>query len=396
MPSARPSAPEPLGPGRLDRDRGAEHRAEPLGHGRGVRGQAGRVGHDGAVGVGAGEARLGGHARPPRSSRATLSAPSHTGSVSGKCRPRSPRPTAPSTASARAWHTASASLWPPRPRAPSITHAAEDERAVRVLGEAVDVDALADAHAHRRPATASSRSAAPRSSGSVILRLRGSPGTTRTRPPSASTSTASSVALGPGLRVGPAQDVGRGRPGASGRPPAWRGRACRSTQPALVHRLDGVTGGHRRARLRPPPRRSRRRPRRRRGRARPAGAPRRAPRSPRRSSGTAASPQRTESARVAPPATTTSAPCVRGRVGAVARRPAGSTRTTPAEHGPARRHGPFEHRAAGQQGELLQAAEAPAGAAGHHDRPHRRHGATGPGVRSGRRSDALRPSPRPR
>ena len=54
-------------------------------------------------------------------SRATLSAPSHTGSVSGKCRPRSPSPTAPSTASASAWHTASASLWPPSPRAPSIT-----------------------------------------------------------------------------------------------------------------------------------------------------------------------------------------------------------------------------------------------------------------------------------
>ena len=42
--------------------------------------------------------------------RVTLSAPSHTGSVSGKCRPRSPSPTAPSTASASVWHTASASL----------------------------------------------------------------------------------------------------------------------------------------------------------------------------------------------------------------------------------------------------------------------------------------------
>ena len=50
--------------------------------------------------------------------------------------------------------------------------AAEHERAVRVLGEAVDVDALADAHAHPSR-DASRRSAAPRSSGSVILRLRG-------------------------------------------------------------------------------------------------------------------------------------------------------------------------------------------------------------------------------
>ena len=61
-----------------------------------------------------------GHARRPRSSSATLSAPSQAGSVSGKCRPGRPGPARPSTASASAWHTASASLWPPRPRAPSI------------------------------------------------------------------------------------------------------------------------------------------------------------------------------------------------------------------------------------------------------------------------------------
>ncbi len=48
-----------------------------------------------------------------------LSAPRHRGSVSGACRPRSPRPAAPSTASATAWATASASLCPSRPRAPS-------------------------------------------------------------------------------------------------------------------------------------------------------------------------------------------------------------------------------------------------------------------------------------
>ena len=49
-------------------------------------------------------------------SRAMLSAPAQAGSVSGKWRPRSPSPAAPSRASARAWARASASLWPASPR----------------------------------------------------------------------------------------------------------------------------------------------------------------------------------------------------------------------------------------------------------------------------------------
>ena len=228
MPSARPSAPSPSARVALTETGAPSTALEALHHGRGVRRQAGRVGDDGAVGVGAGEALPGRHATTSVS-RATLSAPSHTGSVSGKCRPRSPSPTAPSTASASAWHTASASLWPPRPAGALDHNAAQHERAVRVLGEAVDVDALADAHAHRPAAAASSALGRRRSSGSVILRLPGSPGTTRTVPPSASTSMASSVAPrhGGARVVGPAQHVGpEGLRGLDG-DQRWRGRGCR-------------------------------------------------------------------------------------------------------------------------------------------------------------------------
>ena len=48
------------------------------------------------------------------------SAPAHAGSVAGKWRPRSPRPAAPSSASATAWATTSASLWPASPAAPGM------------------------------------------------------------------------------------------------------------------------------------------------------------------------------------------------------------------------------------------------------------------------------------
>src|SRR5207302_11047747 len=54
-----------------------------------------------------------------RARRPRLSAPAHTGSVSGKWSPRSPRAAAPRRASAMAWLTTSASLWPARPRSPA-------------------------------------------------------------------------------------------------------------------------------------------------------------------------------------------------------------------------------------------------------------------------------------
>ena len=105
------------------------------------------------------------------------------------------------------------------------------------------------------------------------------------------------------------------------------------------------------------------------------------------SAGTAASPQRTSRRGWHRPPRRR-----RRRASRCLSEPAGSTRTTPAERGPARRHGPFENRAAAQDGELLQPAEAVPGAPGHDDRPHLCHGATGPGDQvsaSFRRSSAV-------
>ena len=69
-------------------------------------------------------------------------------------------------------------------------HAAEHERPPRVVGERVDVEALPDPHRHRS-------SANDRSTGVVIFRFAGSPSTSTTLPPAASTSEASSVASAP-------------------------------------------------------------------------------------------------------------------------------------------------------------------------------------------------------
>ena len=102
------------------------------------------------------------------------SAPFHCGSVSGKCSPMSPSPAAPSSASVTAWATASASLCPCRPRAPSKCDAAEHERPSGVVAEAMDVETLADAYVDvigRAPISALRRVPSARSSGSVILRL---------------------------------------------------------------------------------------------------------------------------------------------------------------------------------------------------------------------------------
>ena len=53
-------------------------------------------------------------------SKSMESAPAQRGSVSGKCRPRSPSPAAPNIESATAWATTSASLCPTRPGLPGI------------------------------------------------------------------------------------------------------------------------------------------------------------------------------------------------------------------------------------------------------------------------------------
>ena len=123
-------------------------------------------------------------------------APRYCSSDAGKSVPRSGRPAGPSNASATAWATASASEWPRR-AAPLELHAGEHQRAVfriAVGDEGMHVVAEAHPNGHGAPSRAT---ATRRSSGVVILRLRGSPGTTTTVPPAASTSAASSVASSP-------------------------------------------------------------------------------------------------------------------------------------------------------------------------------------------------------
>ena len=99
----------------------------------------------------------------------------------------------------------------------AVEHApAEDEHAARfaiartaiqrICTESVDVKALADTDVHRSASAATRARAQSRSSGSVSLRFHDSPGTTTMRPPIASTSAASSVPVG-GRGVGGAQHV---------------------------------------------------------------------------------------------------------------------------------------------------------------------------------------------
>ena len=323
-----------------------------------------------------------------------LSAPSQTGSVSGKWRPRSPSPTRPSTASATAWADGVGVAVAAQPARPFDLDAAEDQRAVRVLGEGVDVDPLADAHAQRPPPRRSRRSAAPRSSGVgdlEVARLAGHrPARCRRAP---RRSTASSVAPAPACSWARRSDPARNACGvwtATSRAAVQRGRDVAGA----VHRLDRVTrreaghgsvgpagghgGDHGIEQARPTP----------------AAGPRRAPRPPRRRRAPRPARQRTESARVAPPATTTSAPWESG----TSSMSSGSTRTTPADEGRHACDGPLEHGAAAEGGELLAVARS----AGPRHRPRRSttpHRATvrpGRAIRAARRSDALRPSPRPR
>ena len=113
----------------------------------------------------------------------------------------------------------------PRPRPPAISTPPSTSRRSRVVGERVDVEALADPHLSRPPGS----SARARSAGVVIFRLSGSPGTTATRRPSASTSAASSVASGSPVRGPGAERVEHGTPAGSAPPPARSGRGSRRT-----------------------------------------------------------------------------------------------------------------------------------------------------------------------
>ena len=107
----------------------------------------------------------------------------------------SPRPAAPSSASATAWATASPSLCPSSPgrpsnRQPPSTSGRSGSSPKRCTSNPCPTRSSNAAHAVR---SASQPRAHARSSGSVILRFHVSPGTTTTRPPRRSTSSASSV-----------------------------------------------------------------------------------------------------------------------------------------------------------------------------------------------------------
>ena len=93
----------------------------------------------------------------------------------------SPSPAAPSSASMTAWVRTSASEWPSRPLVVLEPNAAQHERAAGGELVAVVADAGRDAH-RRRPARRAAAPRACRSSGVVILRLRGDGSSTRTVP----------------------------------------------------------------------------------------------------------------------------------------------------------------------------------------------------------------------
>ena len=158
----------------------------------------------------------------------------------------SPRPAAPSSASAQAWATTSASLWPTRPGSPSnttppstSTRSGASEKACTskpcptrtVMGATY-------------PRVRSRAVATARSSGPVILMLVASPGTTTT--PAAGGLDQRGVVGGVGAAgVGRPQDGRPGRPAASApRPATERSRVSATTirphGPATVDPLDGV------------------------------------------------------------------------------------------------------------------------------------------------------------
>ena len=124
-------------------------------------------------------------ARPVPRPRAAARSSARRGSCSshaGNSVPRSGSPAGPSSASATAWATASPSEWPARRGASSI--ATPPSTSGGVVAERMDVEAEADAVPHgARSRCRGAPAASSRSPATVILRLRGSPGTTTTVPP---------------------------------------------------------------------------------------------------------------------------------------------------------------------------------------------------------------------
>ena len=229
MPSARPSAPMPSARVALT-ETGPPSTAESnVRHGGGVRSQPRCVRHHGAVGIDRGVALL---ARHPHHLAQQVHA---VGPFPGRVR------VGEVAAQVAESHRAEDGIGqgmadgvgiavPAQPPCPLNDDAPQHQGPVRIVGEAVDVDALSDAHAHplRRC------SAVSRSAGVVIFRFRGSPGTTRTVAPSASTNAASSVAS---------------------LPPAWARRsraASKACGVCTATSADAVEGGRHPPRRRPP------------------------------------------------------------------------------------------------------------------------------------------------
>ena len=371
--------PQALGPGGLDVDRrtqGRDRAARPCGD---VRREPGALGDHGAVGVDRHPAGRGGQAHHPVEEFDRVGpGPPRVGVRAVPAEVAEAR-RAPRTASATAWATASASQWPASPRTPSpaiTTPPSTRGRPgsslkgwtsmpwpTRSAGTAVD-----------QGAPASSASARARSSGRGQLEVAGVAGDgadrQRRRPPAARRRRWRRR-----RRRGRRAARRRRRPAGSGRPPARPGRRWPPPgrpAPASTCRQRARPG--RRRRRRPPGRRP---PRRRTGRAGRGDGRRRARPPPSASAGTTASPARTESARVAPPATTTSAPKAASPrapgAGSGSVTPAGSPSGHHQDHTVGRRaggaHRPGGDRVSGQGEELLAAAEPATRAAGHHDGP---------------------------
>ncbi len=128
---------------------------------------------------------------------AMLDAPFHRGSVSGKCRPMSPRATAPRIASVMACASTSASEWPASPFSDgTVTPPRMSGRPSTSRCRSYPVPTRMAAPHAAPPTTAS---AAFKSVMVVIFTFAGSPCTIRTRKPAASARAASSVATAPAV-----------------------------------------------------------------------------------------------------------------------------------------------------------------------------------------------------
>ena len=236
--------------------------------------------------------------------------PATRGSVSGKCWPMSPSPAAPSSASATAWAMTSASLWPTRPALAVERDATEHERPRgSSLKRWTSKPWPTRTSRSRRLASPTTRRGPTRGRrASVILRLPRSPSTTTTRPPHASTSAASSVPVAAGgvaarSAVGPERLRGLHRhQRCRGRVSPRRRRRASTCLTVSVTRHAGhrAVGTARTAASTAAEQLG--------GGERPGGVvhadDRRRRRAPR------ASPARTDSLRVAPPATPPSARCI--------------------------------------------------------------------------------------